>query len=144
MESPCTFHCGNNDGVDDEVVNDDEKGKKDNDGDDDEQRMRGSDKNGSGNQCRVPATKHFLEKLPQKDKIGPRATFLAFPNLFFFPLTNHSQQSSHMSCISVYFCIMTPCYFYICVFVYLYVERRDPVKGVDYTKAGGGGGSRAL
>ena len=35
---------------------------------------------------------------------------------------------------------MTPCYFYICVFVYLYVERRDPVKGVDYTKAGGGGG----
>ena len=86
MESPCTFHCGNNDGVDDEVVNDDEKGKKDNDGDDDEQRMRGSDKNGSGNQCRVPATKHFLEKLSQKDKIGPRAKFLAFPNLFFsFP-----------------------------------------------------------
>ena len=122
MESPCTFHRGNNDGVDDEVVNDDEKGKKDNDGDDDEQRMRGSDKNGSGNQCRVPATKHFLEKLPQKDKIGPRATFLAFPNLFF--LSPHQSFTTKFTYV-LYFCVFlyhvhdSLLFLYLCICVFV-------------------------
>ena len=41
-----------------------------------------------------------------------------------------------------------PFFVYMCVcisiFVYLYAGRRAPVKGVDYTKAGGERGSRAL
>ena len=41
---------------------------------------------GSGNQWRVLPTKHFLQKLPQKDKIGLGATFLAFPNISLFHL----------------------------------------------------------
>ena len=39
-------------------------------------------------------------------------------------------------CVFVYFCGK--------VFVYLYTGRGSPVKGVDYTKAGGERGSRAL
>ena len=48
-------------------------------------------------------------------------------------------------CFDVFpYAIMYFVVFCICVFVYLYAERRAPVKGVDYTKAGGERGSRAL
>ena len=42
------------------------------------------------------------------------------------------------------FCVCVFVYFCVKVFVYLYTGRGSPVKGVDYTKAGGERGSRAL
>ena len=41
-------------------------------------------------------------------------------------------------------CILKYFRFCVFVFVYLYTGRGSPVKGVDYTKAGGERGSRAL
>ena len=46
--------------------------------------------------------------------------------------------------ICMFVCILEYFRFCVFVFVYLYTGRGSPVKGVDYTKAGGERGSRAL
>ena len=79
---------------DDDTDNDDDS-DDDGDADDDDETagMRGSDKNGSGNQCWCPRHKALPAEAPSKGQNWTRSYISSFS---VFPLTNYSDQIKHL------------------------------------------------
>ena len=96
-------HDNNDD--DDRHDNDDTYNDDDSDDDDDEAAgMRGSDKNGSGNQCWCPPHKALPAEAPSKGQNWTRSYISSFS---VFPLTNYSDQIKHLKGRSKFLVILS-------------------------------------